>query len=108
MVKSLASLIAPLLIAWSASVLAHADEMHACLSKEEQRVAISGGQAVTLAAAMRAARVSARGRTGREVVKARLCREPDGLRYVLTVLARDGKVTHTAVDATSGKVVDLR
>jgi|SRR5947208_16696135 len=108
MVKSLASLIAPLLIAWSASVPAHADEMHACLSKEEQRAAISGGQAVTLAAAMRAVRVSVRGRTGREVVKARLCREPDGLRYVLTVLARDGKVTHTSVDARSGRVVDAR
>jgi hypothetical protein len=27
---------------------------------------------------------------------------------VLTVLARNGKVTHTTVDATSGKVVDAR
>ena len=77
-------------------------------SKAEQRAALSGGQTVTLAAAIRSARGSVRGRGAREVVKARLCREEKGLVYLLTVLARDGKVTHTAVDATSGKVVDAR
>ena len=79
-----------------------------CLSKAEQRAALSGGQTVTLAAAIRSARGSVRGRGAREVVKARLCREQKGLVYLLTLLARDGKVTHTAVDATSGKVVDAR
>jgi uncharacterized membrane protein YkoI len=79
-----------------------------CLSKAEQRAAISNGQAVTLAAAIRSVRGSVRGRGAREVVRARLCREGDSLVYVLTVLARDGKVTHTTVDATSGKVVDAR
>ena len=79
-----------------------------CLSQAEQRAAISNGQAVTLAAAIRSARGSVRGRGAREVVRARLCREADGLVYVLTVLTRDGKVTHTSVDATSGKVVDAR
>ena len=83
---------------------ASADEQHACLSKAEQRAAIANGQAVTLADAIR----SVRGHGAREVVKARLCREPNGLVYVLTVLARNGKVTHTTVDATSGKVVDAR
>ena len=72
------------------------------------RAALSSGQTVTLAAAIRSARGSVRGRGSREVVKARLCREPNGLVYLLTLLTRDGKVTHTAVDATSGKVVDLR
>jgi uncharacterized membrane protein YkoI len=86
---------------------AAADEQHACLSKAEQRAAIANGQAVTLAAAIHSARGSVRG-GAREVVKARLCREPNGLVYVLTVLARNGKVTHTTVDATSGKVVDAR
>ena len=85
-----------------------ADEQHACLTKAEQRAAISHGQTVTLAAAIRSARGSVRGRGSREVVNARLCRENNTLVYVLTVLARDGKVTHTAVDATSGKVVDAR
>ena len=79
-----------------------------CLSKAEQRAAISNGQAVTLATAIRSVRGSVRGRSAREVVRARLCRETDGLVYVLTVLSRDGKVTQMAVDATSGKVVEAR
>jgi len=87
---------------------AAAEEDRACLSKAEQKAALSNGQTVTLAAAIRSARGSVRGRGAREVVKARLCREENGLVYLLTLLTRDGKVTHTAVDATSGKVVDLR
>ncbi len=79
-----------------------------CLTKAEQRAALSGGQTVTLAAAIHSARGSVRGRGTREVVRARLCREEIGLVYLLTLLARDGKVTHTAVDATSGKVVGAR
>jgi uncharacterized membrane protein YkoI len=96
------------LIAWSAPALAASDDDQACLSKAEQRAALSSGQTVTLAAAIRSARGSVRGRGSREVVRARLCREPDRLVYLLTVLARDGKVTHTAVDATNGKVVEVR
>ena len=92
----------------SGPALAAADDDQACLSKAEQRAALSSGQTVTLAAAIRSARGSVRGRGSREVVKARLCREQNGLVYLLTLLTRDGKVTHTAVDATSGKVVDLR
>jgi uncharacterized membrane protein YkoI len=98
---------ASLLIAFAATAPAAADEQ-GCLTKEEQRAAITNGQAVTLATAIRAARVSVRGRTGKEVVKARLCREEGALRYVLTVLSKDGKVTRTSVDANSGKVVDAR
>ena len=90
---------------------ATADEQLACLSKPEQRAAISNGQAVPLSTAIhsvRSVRTAARSRGSREVIKARLCREAKGLVYVLTVLSRDGKVTHTSVDATSGKVVDAR
>ncbi len=79
-----------------------------CLNKAEQRAAIAHGQAVTLAQAIRGAHLSVRGRGVREVVQARLCRSPQGLRYVLTVLARDGKVTRATVDAGSGKLVDAR
>ena len=99
--------IGTLLIALTAGP-SRADDQYVCLSKEEQRAAISTSQAVTLASAIRSARGSVRGHGAREVVKARLCREPEGLRYVLTLLARDGKVTHTSVDATSGKVVEAR
>ena len=100
--------IAAALIGMSAPAFAGSDEDRSCLSKVEQRAAISGGQTVTLGAAIRSVRGSVRGRGSREVVKARLCREQNGLFYLLTLLARDGKVTHTAVDATSGKVVDAR
>ena len=100
--------IAALLLALSVAAPAKADGADGCLSKAEQRAAIDNGQAVTLAQAIRAARLSVRGRGGREVVKARLCRGPEGLRYVLTVLARDGKVTQATVDAGSGKLVEAR
>jgi uncharacterized membrane protein YkoI len=36
------------------------------------------------------------------VVRARLCHGHDGLVYVLTVLAHDGKVARIAVDAEKG------
>lgn len=85
---------------------APAEEALVCLSKSEQRAAISNGQAVTLAQAIRSARGSVRGHGAREVVNAKLCREEKGLVYLLTVLSRDGKVTHMTVDATSGKVVE--
>jgi uncharacterized membrane protein YkoI len=100
--------VATALAALSAPASAAEGEPHVCLGKTEQRAAISHGQAVTLAAAIRSARGSVRGRGAREVVRARLCREEKGLVYLLTLLARDGKVTHAAVDATSGKVVDAR
>jgi uncharacterized membrane protein YkoI len=96
------------LIALSAPGRAEAAEKIVCLNKAEQRAAISQGKAVTLAAAIRAARGSVRGRGAREVVRARLCHGPNGLVYVLTVLARNGKVTRTTVDASTGKVVDGR
>ena len=92
----------------SAPAVAGPEENRTCLSKAEQRAALSSGQTVTLAAAIRSVRGSVRGRGTREVVNARLCREHNGLVYLLTLLTRDGKVTHTAVDATSGKVVDAR
>lgn len=107
MVRTLAALAIVVLTVLSGPLPAPAEEL-GCLTRREQRVAIVNGRAVTLAAAMRAAHVTARGRGAREVVQARLCRQPEGLRYLLTVLARDGKVTHLAVDATSGKLVDAR
>ena len=92
----------------SGPALADPEADRNCLSKAEQKSAISSGQTVTLAAAIRSIRGSVQGRGAREVVRARLCREGNGLVYLLTVLGRDGKVTHTVVDAKSGKVVDAR
>ena len=94
--------------AMTASTPAGAAQETACLSRAEQKAALSNGQTIPLAVAIRSARGSVRGRGTREVVRARLCRQEKGLVYLLTMLTRDGKVTHTAVDATSGKVVDIR
>src|SRR5215510_13934337 len=69
-----------------------------CLNKEQQ-AAIASGKAVRLGVAVKA--VKRRG----EVVRARLCEGGKGLVYMLTVLARDGKVTRVTVDATSGSVL---
>lgn len=103
--SAIALVFAAVSAAWALPAQA-AEEARACLSKSEQRAAISSGQAVTLAQAIRSARGSVRGRGTREVVNAKLCREEKGLVYLLTVLSRDGKVTHMTVDATSGKVVE--
>jgi uncharacterized membrane protein YkoI len=77
---------------------AEADDSR-CLNKEQQRVAIASGKAVRLGIAVKA--VKRRG----EVVRARLCEDGKGLVYMLTVLARDGKVTRVTIDATSGSVL---
>jgi uncharacterized membrane protein YkoI len=79
---------------------AAAEEHARCLTPEQQRTAIKDGQAVPLAHAIRALR-----RTPREVVRARLCEQSGKLVYLLTVLARDGKVRRASVDASSGSVL---
>src|SRR5262245_63713857 len=89
-----------LVVAASASPLLAADQL-VCLSRDEQQTAVTHGKAVPLASAFKAVQ----GR-GRQVVRAQLCHAPKGLVYVLTVLARDGKVTHARVDASSGGLID--
>jgi hypothetical protein len=77
---------------------------HACLDQKERQAANESGQVVPLASAMR----SAKKRMPGTVVRARLCRGKDGLVYVLTVLARDGKVARLTVDAVKGTLVGNR
>jgi uncharacterized membrane protein YkoI len=74
---------------------------HACLDQRERRAEIDTGKIVRLSVAIRAAK----GRMAGAVVRARLCRGKDGLVYVLTVLARDGKVARITVDAVKGTLV---
>jgi len=74
-----------------------------CLSEAQQRQAVSSGKAVTLAAAIRASKRRAPG----EVVRAQLCRQGEGFVYVLTVLARNGKVSRALVDATDGALAGV-
>lgn len=76
----------------------------ACLGKKERRAVVATGQVMRLAAAIRMSHA----RRGGDVIKARLCKGPNGYVYMLTLLARDGKVTRTTVDATNGAVIGSR
>ena len=69
-----------------------------CLDQKERRAENEAGRLVRLGAAIKVARSRMPG----TVVRARLCRANDSLVYVLTVLARDGKVAQIAVDAVKG------
>jgi uncharacterized membrane protein YkoI len=80
---------------------AHSEAEHACLNQKERRAETESGRLVRLAVAMHAAKSRMPG----TVVRARLCHSPDGLVYVLTVLAHDGKVARIAVDAVKGTLV---
>src|SRR6516165_7001127 len=77
---------------------------HACLDQKERRAEIASGGVVRLVTAIRAAKSRMPG----TVVQARLCHGQDGLVYVLTVLARDGKVARIVVDAAKGTLVGER
>jgi hypothetical protein len=77
---------------------------HACLNQKERQAAIQSGKVIHLAAAMRAAKKRMPG----IVVRASLCQGKEGLVYMLTVLARDGKVARLTVDAVKGSLVGQR
>ena len=72
-----------------------------CLTPNEQKARTASHSVVPLSRAMRAVRP--RG----EVVRARLCEQSGRLVYVLTVLAGDGKVARTSVDAGNGTVIGV-
>ncbi len=71
-----------------------------CLSRQEQRARIAARTVVPLAKAVREVR-AANGRRD-DILHARLCEREGRLVYLLTVLARGGKVVRVAVDAGSG------
>lgn len=83
---------------------ADAESRTRCLTRDQQRTAIAERRAVPLATV----RKSVRTRVPGEMVRARLCQEPDRLIYLLTVLPRDGKVRRVIVDAKNGAVVSVR
>jgi uncharacterized membrane protein YkoI len=80
---------------------ATAEERRQCVSRAEQRAAIKDGKAISLAAVRRMVAERVRG----ELVRARLCHDSERLIYLLTVLARDGKVRRVTVDASNGAVI---
>lgn len=77
---------------------------HTCLDQKERKAVEESGKVIHLVAAIRAVRKRASG----TLVQARLCQGKDGLVYVLTVLARDGKVARLTVDAVKGTLVGQR
>jgi len=77
---------------------------HVCLDQKERRAEAASGAVVRLDAAIHAAKSRMPG----TVVQARLCHGQDGLVYVLTVLAHDGKVARMVVDAAKGTLVGER
>jgi len=78
-----------------------AEPAGACLDQKERRAESESGRVVRLDIAMRAAKRRMPG----TVVRALLCRGKDGLVYVLTVLAHDGKVARLTVDAAKGTLI---
>ena len=95
-------LLVALALAGAAPDVAAAAERKGCLTPEQRRAAIAARKAVPLTRAMRTVKTRIAG----DVVNARLCERERGLVYLLTVLARDGKVTEAMVDATDGHWLD--
>jgi len=74
---------------------------HGCLDQKERRAESEAGKVVPLSTAMHVAKRRMPG----TIVRARICHGRDGLVYVLTVLAQDGKVARLTVDAVKGTLV---
>jgi hypothetical protein len=74
-----------------------------CLSKDQRLAELAAKHIMTLSAALRSAHVRRS-----ELIDARLCRGPNGLFYLLTLLPRDGKVRRATVDAGIEKPVTGR
>jgi len=77
------------------------EPVRACLNQKERRAETESGKLVRLEAAIRTAHTRMAG----TVVRARLCHGADGLVYVLTVLAHDGRVARIEVDAVKGTLI---
>lgn len=69
-----------------------------CLTPDQRRSVVAAGKVVPLSKAIRGAKARRN-----EVVNAQLCEGSKGLVYLLTVVARDGKVTRMSIDAQTGK-----
>jgi hypothetical protein len=80
--------------------IAPAAEAGRCLSRQQQRAMAAAHSVTPLSKVMR----TVKKRYGGEVLRVRLCQKDEKLVYLLTVLARDGKVVRTSVDAASGRI----
>ena len=95
-----------LLLGFLSGPVAAADvQQNACLTKSEQRTAVADRKAISLAQAVKSLREHGH---RAELVRAKLCHHGDNLAYMLTLLARSGKVIVATVDATTGDVSNDR
>lgn len=85
-------------------VVASEKGSQSCLTDGELRDEIAAKRAIPQALALRAAKTA----VSAEPVRARLCRREGGLVYVITALAKDGKVTRITLDAETGRVIGQR
>jgi len=98
----LALMVAPATVsAEEADRTGHVSSEHVCLDQKERHAEIESGRLIRLSTAIHAAKTRMPG----TVIRVRLCHGRDGLVYVLTVLAHDGKVARIAVDAVKGTFV---
>ncbi len=73
-----------------------------CLTAPEVRELVDKAEVVPAARAIHAARTARPG----EVVKVRLCRQDGSLLYLVTILAKDGKIRILEVDGRSGTLIE--
>ncbi len=86
---------------FAASIQAQAASGHiSCLTRPEQRAAVSAKRAISLAQALKLLHEQ---RRYSEVLRARLCRRNGRLAYVLTLIGRNGKVAVVTIDAANGE-----
>ena len=99
----LPGVVSALVIYGLASAFAGEEEpLRGCVSKIEQRDMLARREVIPLADAIRSARPQQIG----DVLRAQLCRGPQGgFAYVLTLLPRNGKVTRVLIDASNGNVI---
>lgn len=75
-----------------------------CLSQREAIAAVQSGRAVPLAKI----RDDAQDAAGGEMIDADLCPRDGRLAYVITVLKPEGKVVTAVVDASSGRLINVK
>lgn len=83
------------------AALTQAPRIEACLSPADMREEVGERRVIEPIAAIRAARTVI---PRAEIQRASLCKNEDGLVYMLTALRRDGHFVHVIVDARTGKV----
>jgi len=95
--KTLSLLLVLMLFVWPSALSAPADAQGACLSRQDQRAAISSGKAIRPSAV--------RQRISGKVLRMQLCQTAGGLVWQVTTLRLNGRVLGHVLDARSGRTI---